>query len=74
MANLQKKPVRIVITNAGGDSLYSEKVLDHNGYRQLFNFRNFENGEYDIRIMHPNESKYGKVKVGHKSADIIWKN
>ena len=72
MANLLKKPVRIVIQDFNGQTYYSEKVLDHNGYRQLINLKNLMSGDYILRIMHPNESRVGTLKIHPKSVEVLW--
>ncbi len=72
MANLQQKPLRIMIQDADGNSYYSEKITDHNGYRKLFNLGHLDSGEYEILILHPNESKVGTITVGPKSAQVSW--
>ena len=72
MANLQKKPVRILIKDLKGNTLYSEKVLGHNGYRQLINLRNLEPGEYMLHIMHPIESKVGTIELKTRSVEVSW--
>ncbi len=72
MSNLQKKPVRISIQDFQGRTIYSEKVIDHNGYRQLINLRNLDNGKYLLQIMHPLESRVGTLELGSRSVKISW--
>ena len=74
MANLLKKPVRIVIEDLNGHVYYSEKVLGHNGYRQLFDLENLAPGNYILRIMHPSESKVGTLVLSARSVDVFWEN
>ena len=74
MANLQKKPVRILIKDFKGHTLYSEKVLNHNGYRQLIDLRELDSGKYLIQILHPMESRVGTLRLKAKSVEISWTN
>ncbi len=74
MANLQKKPVRILIKDFQGQTLYTEKVLNRNGYRQLFNLRSLHSGKYLIQILHPMESRVGTLNLKPKSVEITWNN
>lgn len=70
--NLQKKPVRIIIKNLDNQIIYSEKVLNHNGYRKLINLKNIYTGKYIIQIMHPSESRVGILRLSPKSVEVTW--
>lgn len=72
MANLEKRPLRISITDTKGEVFYSEKVFGHNGYRKLINLRNLDSGVYKIMILHPKESKTGIIKVSPRAVQIDW--
>lgn len=70
--NLQKKPVRIIIKNLKDQVIYSEKILNHNGYRKLINLKNIYTGKYIIQIMHPLESRIGTLRLSPKSVEVTW--
>lgn len=70
--NLQQKPTRIIIHNASGETVFTKKILRHNGYKELINLSRLPLGQYRLMVLHPHGSKYANIDVKRKSAVAIW--
>ncbi len=72
LANLQQKPVQIMIFNDLGEVQYSEKVVEHNGYRKLLNLQKLKSGDYKLVILHPFESIKGTLHLSFNETKVVW--
>lgn len=56
LANLQKKPTSVSLTNLKGTTFFKETIRNHNGYARKLNLGQLPNGRYVLTVKQNGEA------------------